>query len=94
MQIFFTKYPANWQPTPSVIVTSLLPPRDNTYPDLKTCPVYLDEIVELILSFLEVYSLNGWMTGFSHSANYFYTQANCYNVFIFLLDIGILILKI
>lgn len=94
MHIFFTKYPANWQPTPSVIITSLLPPCDNTYPDLKTCPVDLDEIVELILPFLEAYTLNGWMTGFPHSANHFYTHVNCYCVFIFLLDIGILILKI
>lgn len=38
---------------------ALLPPYDNTYPDLKTCLVNLDEIVELILPFLEAYCLNG-----------------------------------
>lgn len=42
-----------------VIITSLLPRCDNTYPDLKTCPVNLDEIVELILPILEAYCLNG-----------------------------------
>lgn len=43
-----------------VIITSLLPPSDNTYPDLKTYPVNLDEIVELILPFLGAYCLN-WL---------------------------------